>query len=323
MNILKGLRPATSTAFPPGSETALLSGRFGDYVYFVRNAKQFRRRYVVPTDRRTPGQLRTRATFGAAAKYWSHSDQLSDPARQAWETAANQVQSRPRLEQSGPLTGQQYFVGCACKGQCGLRNADGGMKRLAQAPAEPQAARGQGLRRTTPEPRHYIARPTCGPGPAVAGTTRRSRQRLSIATRPRAGAGREQRIRIRTRPEARRGHSACSYGEGMARFRCGTHKALAAQGLREGWRFPAVLSGMPRPQQPSVNPKGIPSVPGLRAARYPGSPARDGINSEGVASCGVAARCEWGSHTTHSGPSKGLYPSPRTALGRRIQLLQS
>ncbi len=236
MKKLKGLRPANSTAFPPGSETALLSGRFGDYVYFVRNGKQFRRRYVVPTDRRTPGQLRTRATFGAAAKYWSHSDQLTDQERQAWETAANQVQSRPRLEQSGPLTGQQYFVGCACKGQFGMRNADCGMKRLAQAQAGPQAARGQGLRRTTPEPRHGIARPTCGPGPAVGGTTRRGRQTLSIATRPRAGAGREQRIRIRRRPEARRGQPACSYGAGMARLRCGTHKALAAQGLREGWR---------------------------------------------------------------------------------------
>ncbi len=242
MQIMKGLRPANSTAFPPGSETALLSGRFGDYVYFVRNGKQFRRRYVVPTDRRTPGQLRTRASFGAASKYWSHSGELSDPARQAWETAANQVQSRPRLEQSGPLTGQQYFVGCACKGQCGLRNSDCGLRNQAQA--APQAARGQGLTRTTPEPRRYIARPTCVRGPAVAGSTRRNRQGLSIATRPRAGAGREQRIRIRRRPEARRVQPACSSGEGMARFRCGTHKALGAQGLREGWRFLAVFSGM-------------------------------------------------------------------------------
>ncbi len=137
-------RPAINTAFPPGSETALLSGRFGDWVYFVRNGKQFRRRYVVPANRRTPGQLRTRATFGAAAKYWSHSDQLTDPAREAWETTANQVQSRPRLEQSGPLTGQQYFVACACKGKCGMRNAECGLRNEGPGSSAGGAASGSG-----------------------------------------------------------------------------------------------------------------------------------------------------------------------------------
>ncbi len=251
MNTLKGPRPSLNTAFPPGSETALLSGRFGDYVYFVRNGKQFRRRYVVPTDRRTPGQLRTRATFGVAAKYWSHSDQLTDQERQAWETTANQVQSRPRLEQSGPLTGQQYFVACACKGKCGMRIADCGMKGRAQAQAGPQAARGQGHRRTTPEPRRDSARPPCGPGPAKAGPIRCGRQRLSIPTGPRPGAGREQRINIRRRPQAGRVHPACSSGAGMGRLRCGTRKVLAAQGLGEGWR------GAPGRQTKQV------SVPGL------------------------------------------------------------
>src|SRR5512146_1225695 len=121
MKTSKGSKPSISTAFPTGSETALMSGRFGDWVYFVRNGQQFRRRFVVPTDRRTPGQLRTRATFAAAAKYWSHTDELTDQDREAWEAAANKIQSRPRLDQSGPLTGQQYFVGRACaKRQGGL-----------------------------------------------------------------------------------------------------------------------------------------------------------------------------------------------------------
>src|SRR5512146_269128 len=114
MKTSKGSKPSINTAFPPGSETALMSGRFGDWVYFVRNGKQCRRRFVVPTDRRTPGQLRTRATFAAASKYWSHSLDLTDSERDAWEADANKIQSRPRLEQSGPLTGQQYFVGRAC-----------------------------------------------------------------------------------------------------------------------------------------------------------------------------------------------------------------
>jgi len=96
------------------------SGRCGDFVFYVRGNKQCRRRYVLPKDPRTAGQLRARVAFGAASKAWSHSPQLTQEQREAWRKAAAKVQSRPRLGQSGPLTGQQHFVGRKCaQGQLG------------------------------------------------------------------------------------------------------------------------------------------------------------------------------------------------------------
>ena len=91
------------------------SGRSGEWVYYMRGRKQCRRRYVVPKDPRTPAQLRVRATFGAASHYWSHTLDISEAQRDAWEAAANKRKSRPRLGQSGPLTGQQYFMAKACR----------------------------------------------------------------------------------------------------------------------------------------------------------------------------------------------------------------
>src|SRR5512146_465634 len=91
------------------------SGRSGEWVYYVRGKKQCRRRYVRPRDPRTPAQLRVRAAFGAASRFWSHTLELTEAQRDAWEAAANKRQSRPRLGQSGPLTGQQYFMAKACR----------------------------------------------------------------------------------------------------------------------------------------------------------------------------------------------------------------
>ena len=90
------------------------SGRSGQWVYYVRGNKQCRRRYVVPKAPRTPAQLRVRAAFGAASHYWSHTLEITDPQRDTWEAAANRRHSRVRLGQSGPLTGQQYFMARAC-----------------------------------------------------------------------------------------------------------------------------------------------------------------------------------------------------------------
>lgn len=93
----------------------------------MRGNKQCRRRYVVPNDPRTAGQLRARAAFGAASKTWSESPELTEEQREAWRKEAAKVQSRPRLSQSGPLTGQQHYVGRRCaKGQIGREeNAEG------------------------------------------------------------------------------------------------------------------------------------------------------------------------------------------------------
>jgi hypothetical protein len=97
------------------------SGRLGKWVYYMRGRKQCRRRWVKPRDPRTPGQLRSRARFGAASRAWSWSQRLTEELRQEWRVAGAKVRSRPRLWQSGKLTGQAYFVGRNCaKARIGL-----------------------------------------------------------------------------------------------------------------------------------------------------------------------------------------------------------
>ena len=87
------------------------SGRCGDWVWYPRGSKQCKRRWVSPRDPRTPGQLRSRAALGAASKEWSHSEKLTEEQREDWRRKAGKVQSRVRLGQSGPLTGQLNYVG--------------------------------------------------------------------------------------------------------------------------------------------------------------------------------------------------------------------
>jgi hypothetical protein len=93
----------------------LKSGRSGAWVYYVSNGKQCRRLYVVPKDPRTPSQLERRAAFGAASHAYSHSPELTEEERRAYRVAGKKVRSRPRLGQSGPLTGQLYYVARSCE----------------------------------------------------------------------------------------------------------------------------------------------------------------------------------------------------------------
>ena len=79
------------------------SGRDGDYVYYMRGRKLCRRRYFIPTNRRTAARSRARGAFGAIAKAWSRV--LTEQQRRAWNAAAAKVRSRPRLWQSGWLSG--------------------------------------------------------------------------------------------------------------------------------------------------------------------------------------------------------------------------
>jgi hypothetical protein len=85
------------------------SGKWGKWVYYMRNGKQCRRRYVKPRDPHTPGQLRSRAALAAASKAYSWA--LTEEQRQECRAAGAKVRSRPRLAQSGRLTGQLYYVG--------------------------------------------------------------------------------------------------------------------------------------------------------------------------------------------------------------------
>jgi hypothetical protein len=84
------------------------SGRCGDWVWYMRGAKQWRHLYVQPRDPRTPAQRHWRAKFGAASRKYSHS--LTQAERRACIAAGSKLRSRPRLGQSGPLNGQHYSI---------------------------------------------------------------------------------------------------------------------------------------------------------------------------------------------------------------------
>ena len=86
----------------------LKSGRCGDWVFYLRDGKQQRHLYVKPKDPRTPRQRLWRARFSAASKKYSYS--LTEEQRDACIAAGAKLQSRLRLGQSGPLTGQQYSI---------------------------------------------------------------------------------------------------------------------------------------------------------------------------------------------------------------------
>ena len=90
-------------------DTTLRNGRCGDWVYYLLPGnKQCRRRWVRPKDPRTPAQRQNRARLATASR--KYSTVLTEPARDACIAAGAKRQSRRRMGQSGPLTGQQYLV---------------------------------------------------------------------------------------------------------------------------------------------------------------------------------------------------------------------
>jgi hypothetical protein len=103
--------------------TTLRSGRCGDWVWYVRNGKQFRRLWSQPRDPRTPLQLYWRARLGTASKRYSQG--LTDGQQDAGIAAGAWLRSRPRLFQSGSLTRQQDAVcqECSTKAAVGARSA--------------------------------------------------------------------------------------------------------------------------------------------------------------------------------------------------------
>jgi hypothetical protein len=83
------------------------SGKLGTFITFRNRYGQFRRRYVVPKDPRSPAQLGVRSRFGRVSARWRL---LADEQRAAWNAAAGEVSSRSRLGKTAPLTGCQLFV---------------------------------------------------------------------------------------------------------------------------------------------------------------------------------------------------------------------
>ena len=112
----------------------------------MRKGRLCRRRYVRPKDPRTPKQLRARAVLGAASKAWSSSEWFTEIQRQRLRAVGANVQSRPRLAQSRPLTGQQFFVGKSCaRGRLGReirRLLAGGMIQSQAAKTQRGRAKG-------------------------------------------------------------------------------------------------------------------------------------------------------------------------------------
>jgi hypothetical protein len=90
-------------------DTTIRSGRCGDWVFYrLPGGKQCRRRWVRPKDPLTSAQVQNRTRLAAASHKYSSG--LTKQERDACITVGAKVQSRNRLGQSGPLTGQQYSV---------------------------------------------------------------------------------------------------------------------------------------------------------------------------------------------------------------------
>ena len=92
--------------------TALKSGRCGDWVWYVWNGQQWRRGWFKPFDPMTAKQLAWRAHLAAASK--AYNEVLTDEQQDACIAAGAKRRTQPRLGQSGPQTGQQYWVGKEC-----------------------------------------------------------------------------------------------------------------------------------------------------------------------------------------------------------------
>jgi len=182
-------------------DRAIKSGRCGDWIWFVRYGKQIRRRYVRPHDPSTLAQLRSRARLSDASRKYSHS--LTEKQHEACIAAGAKLRSRPRLGQSGPLTGQQYSI----RRQYALQKAHGNRTKTAIAPQVPQP---QKLKRTTWEPHRGASgvaperhRMKAGPARKREDTKRGKDRRRREATtglevaqkRKVAGTGRGQRRR--------------------------------------------------------------------------------------------------------------------------------
>ena len=83
------------------------SGKCGNMVWQRNRYGQICYPAFIPANPRTPAQQAIRGIFGAVSKRWRT---LTEEQRLAWIAAAATILSRPRLAQSGPLTGCQLFV---------------------------------------------------------------------------------------------------------------------------------------------------------------------------------------------------------------------
>jgi len=78
-------------------------------VWYVYKGHQWRRRWFKPYDPKTPKQVYWRARLAVASK--AYNEVLTDEQQDACIAAGAKRKTRPRLGQSGPETGQQWWVG--------------------------------------------------------------------------------------------------------------------------------------------------------------------------------------------------------------------
>ena len=83
------------------------SGKLGNMVWQRNRYGQICYPAFIPANPRTPAQVAIRGIFAAVSQRWRT---LTEEQRLAWIAVAATILSKPRLAQSGPLTGLQLFV---------------------------------------------------------------------------------------------------------------------------------------------------------------------------------------------------------------------
>jgi hypothetical protein len=83
------------------------SGSLGDIVAKSNRYGQYETKKVFPKNRNTAALRRVRGYMTRFSQLWNR---ITEEQREAWRRRAEEVRSRPRLGQSGKLTGQTLFV---------------------------------------------------------------------------------------------------------------------------------------------------------------------------------------------------------------------
>jgi hypothetical protein len=190
---------------------SIRSGWCGDWIWYMRGSKQCRRRYARPKDPRTVAQLLNRGRFRTASKRYHRV--LTDEQRDACIAAGAKVRSRPRLGQSGPLTGQQYWI----RRDATRANTEVKTKSFTTIPQVLQPQR--------------VARLTSGLHRSITGVSPEQRRLNTRAARP-GGGGRKRVLQDRT--VTGRGWGQCRRTAGVRPVRVGRHSGGSSllRGLR-------------------------------------------------------------------------------------------
>jgi hypothetical protein len=252
------------------------SGRCGDWVWYMRGNKQFRHLYVKLHDPRTPKQLHWRAHFGAAST--KYSDTLTQEQRNARIAAGAKFRSRPRLAQSGPLTGQQYSIR--------VEYATNARARAESAVKAAKALQTLGLLVSTSGTHRSISRvpPDQGHRDTGRGSKKEGRRKNGECNRRKAGAASEARQAQRV--------TRSRWG----RYR-NTTRAVRWHAARSPGTFPvsgrASVRASPNSSRPRASQGSRRRSPSRRRFPWRGRAAGPVESRAGAGSAGVSAESPW------------------------------